>query len=217
MSGISLTNNNSGGIMPVNPDIEFLRGNDAVAVPPDATTHILELIGSTVANGTNATPVEVINSAPNTENIEVQVATAAASSDINNAGLASFSSDEFNVDANGFVTLANVLEDTATTIGATTANIITIPLGVVAGTFQFEARVKGFEATGPAAAGYNVYATAITDGITARIVGNQDVFNEDPSLTAADAYFIASGNNAILQVLGVALLTINWSAETEIT
>ena len=37
------------------------------------------------------------------------------------------------------------------------------------------------------------------------------------TLAAADAYFIASGNNAVLQVLGVALLTINWVAEAEIT
>jgi hypothetical protein len=87
----------------------------------------------------------------------------------------------------------------------------------VAGTFQFEARVKGFESTTPAGTGYNVYATLITDGITATLVGNQSVFNESPALVAADAYFIASGNNAVLQVLGVALLTIDWSAESEIT
>lgn len=216
MSGISLTNN-SGVIMPVSPDIEFLRGNDAVAVPPNATTHILELIASTVANGTNAIPVSVINSAPNTENIEVQVATAAASSDINNAGLASFDSSEFAVDANGFVTLADVLKDTAQTIDAVTANVITIPLAGTPGVYQFEARVKGFDAATPSAGGYNVYATVRTTGVAATVVGNENVFNEDLTFTDADAYFIASGNSAILQVLGVAGLTIDWTAETEIT
>lgn len=105
----------------------------------------------------------------------------------------------------------------ATTIGATTDNIISIPLGAVAGTFQFEARVKGFESTGPAGCGYNVYGTLITDGVTATLIGSQNIFNESLSLEDADAYFIASGNNAVLQVLGVAGLTIDWFAETEIT
>lgn len=104
-----------------------------------------------------------------------------------------------------------------TTVGAVTADLITIPLGITPGTFQFEARVKAFEAGTPAGAGYNLYATFRTDGATATLIGQQPVFNEDAALTAADAYFVASGNNAILQVLGVALLTIDWAAETEVT
>ncbi len=106
---------------------------------------------------------------------------------------------------------------TGSTIGAVTANILTIPLGAVAGTFQFEARVKGFNASTPAGCGYNVYGTFTTDGATATLVGNQDVFNENAALSAADAYFIASGNNAILQVLGVTGLTISWTAESDLT
>lgn len=100
----------------------------------------------------------------------------------------------------------------ATTVGAVTANIITIPLGATPATFQISGIVKAFEATGPAGAGYEVYGTVRTDGVTATLIGNQDVFNEDASLANADAYFTVSGNNAILQVLGVALLTINWEA-----
>jgi hypothetical protein len=106
---------------------------------------------------------------------------------------------------------------TATTVGATTANIITIPLGGTPGTFQFEARVKAFESTTPTGAGYNVFATFITDGTTATLIGNQDTFNESTTLDTADSYFLASGNNAVLQVLGVTALTINWVAETQIT
>lgn len=105
----------------------------------------------------------------------------------------------------------------ATTIGAVTADVITIPLGSVAGTYQFEARVKAYTVTGPAGAGYNIYATFTTSGAAATLVGNQSVFNEDASLVPADAFFVASGNSAILRVLGVALLTITWIAETEIT
>lgn len=108
-------------------------------------------------------------------------------------------------------------QGTGTTVGAVTANILSIPLGAVAGTFQFEARVKGYNPATPAGCGYNIYGTFTTDGATATLVGNQDVFNEDPALVAADAYFIASGNNAVLQVLGVTALTINWSGEADIT
>lgn len=115
------------------------------------------------------------------------------------------------------LSVSNEHTGTATTVNAVTANIITVALGAVAGTFQFEARVKAFESTTPAGAGYNVYGTFRTDGATATLIGNQDVFNEDAALSTADAYFIASGNNAVLQVLGVAGLTINWVAETEVT
>lgn len=108
-------------------------------------------------------------------------------------------------------------QGSGSTVGAVTANLITIPLGGVAGTFQFEARVKGYESGNPAGCGYNVYATFTTDGAIATLVGNQDVFNEDTLLINADAYFIASGNNAVLQVLGVTGLTINWLGKTDIT
>jgi hypothetical protein len=115
------------------------------------------------------------------------------------------------------LSVANEIQGTGQTIGAVTLNIISIPLGAVAGVFQFEARVKGFDPATPSGAGYNVYATLRTTGLAATLVGNQVIFNEDAVLNNADAYFIASGNNAVLQVLGVAGLTINWSAETEIT
>lgn len=115
------------------------------------------------------------------------------------------------------LSVTNETVGTGQTIGAVTADIITIPLGAVAGTFQFEARVKGFESTGPAGAGYNIYATFTTTGIVATLVGNEVVFNEDVTLATADAYFTPFGNNAVLQVLGVAGLTINWSAEAEKT
>ena len=131
-------------------------------------------------------------------------------------GVASFDPDFFQV-TDGAVTLINNVDGTGTTVGATTANILSVPLGNVAGVFQFEARVKAYDTATPSAAGYNVYATFITDGTTARLVGDQPIFNEDTTLEAADAYFVASGNNAVLQVLGVTGLTIQWTGETQLT
>lgn len=110
-----------------------------------------------------------------------------------------------------------IISGTGTTVGTATADLITFPLGATPGTYQFEARVKGFEATTPAGAGYNLYATFTTNGTTASLVGVQDVFNVNAALTTASATFVASGNNAVLRVQGVTALTINWSAETEVT
>jgi hypothetical protein len=191
MSGISITNNN-GGISPVNPDIEFLQGNDLVNVGPNATTHILKLIGDNVQG------VDISgNAGTNTSTVTIMDATTTQK------GVVLLSSDSFT--------------GSGTTVGAVTTDLITIPLGAVAGTFQIESRAKGFESTGPAGCGYNNYATFTTDGVTATLVGNQDVFNEDPTLVDADAYFVAVGNDAVLQVLGVAGLTINWSAQADKT
>ena len=99
---------------------------------------------------------------------------------------------------------------TVTTVSNTTGNLITVALGATPATYQFQAQVKGFDSTTPAGVGYNVYGTFRTNGTTATLIGNQDIFNEDTALQDADAYFIASGNNAILQVLGQSTKTIVW-------
>ena len=112
---------------------------------------------------------------------------------------------------------ATSIKGTTTTIGAVTADILTIPLGVIAGTFQLEARVKAYDSVIPSAAGYNLFSTVLTDGITGTLIGNQPIYNESMILEDADAYFVVVGNNAILRVLGVAAITLDWTAETQIT
>jgi hypothetical protein len=189
-----------------------LTGTTGGALPPTAGNW--NILAATAAAG--SVPIQVVG-AGSTETVTVQLTQAISSSNATKVGLAAFSSSDFQVDANGFVQLANSSVGSATTTGATTANIITIPLGASPGTYQFEARVAAFNASTPSSAGYNVYGTFRTDGTTATLVGNQDIFNEDATLEDADAYFIASGNNAILQVLGVVGLTIDWVSETKLT
>jgi hypothetical protein len=104
---------------------------------------------------------------------------------------------------------------TAQTIGAVTADLVTIPLGATPTTYIIEAKVAGFENTTPAGAAYNLICGARTTGAAASIIGVQDKYNtEDAALVACDGYFTTSGNNIVVQVLGTAGLTVRWKATT---
>ena len=106
-------------------------------------------------------------------------------------------------------------EGTGQTIGAVTANLITIPLGATPTTYTIECRIAGFESTTPAGCGYFLICAFRTDGATASLVGTVDrTTNEDAALNLCNATMVASGNNAVVQVLGTAGLTINWRAQS---
>ncbi|HDZ25434.1 hypothetical protein LCGC14_0457070 [marine sediment metagenome] len=120
----------------------------------------------------------------------------------------------------GSITIANTGQTDATgqTIGAVTDDVITFALGATAGTFTLEARVAGFESTGPSGCGYQLFGTVRTTGAAATLVGTPDqVANEDAVLAAADADIVVAGNNAIIRVTGVVALTLEWGAHLEIT
>lgn len=86
-----------------------LTGDDATAVGPDGTGTI-NVTAEAVANATNAKPLYIDGDVgTNTLNAEIQVATAIGSAPGNklDAGIASFDSADFIVDADGFVQLVN--------------------------------------------------------------------------------------------------------------
>ena len=87
-----------------NPQIPTSFDTDSGTAVP--LVNVLEILGSTVANGTNAQPLFTTGSG-NTVTVEIQVGTSIASApaDTNDAGIVSFDSTEFSVDANGFVRL----------------------------------------------------------------------------------------------------------------
>ena len=82
---------------------ETLTGDDGVAVAPIAGT--IQTLGNTVANATFPKPLYTNNPSTNIEQWNLQVAAAIASTNINLAGIASFSNAQFAVDSKGFVTL----------------------------------------------------------------------------------------------------------------
>lgn len=108
------------------------------------------------------------------------------------------------------ISVQNGQTDTGQTIGEVTSNISTIPL-TTAGTYTIEARVAAWESTGPNGAGFSINGVLRSDGVTATLIDDSDGFTKtDTALNASDVNIIASGNNAVVQVLGVEGLTINW-------
>jgi hypothetical protein len=108
------------------------------------------------------------------------------------------------------------ISGTGQTVGAVTADIITFPLGAVAGTYTFDINVASFEPTTPAGAGYGIVASVRTTGAAAVLVPNQAIDElEEAALIAADAVVVVAGNNMIVRVTGVAGLTIDWKATAE--
>lgn len=102
-------------------------------------------------------------------------------------------------------------EGTATTVGAVTADPVTIALGATPGTYSFEARIAAFEAGTPSGAVYQIFGGVRTTGAAAVLIGTPDIIvNEEAALAAGDADLVVSANNAIFRVTGVAALTINW-------
>ena len=104
------------------------------------------------------------------------------------------------------------------TIGAVTADLITVNLGATPSTYSFDAVVSGFELAGLNGCSYKIFASAKTNGAGSAPIGvpNQIVM-EDAALVAADATFTGAANTAILRVTGVAGLTIDWDATLTIT
>ena len=102
---------------------------------------------------------------------------------------------------------------TAQTIGATTADAITMSLGISATTKIAEVKVVGFESTTPTGCGYNLIGVVRTTGAAATFIGTQDKYTaEAAGLFGCDANFVVVGNDLIIRVTGIAGLTINWKA-----
>jgi hypothetical protein len=116
--------------------VTALAGNDTLTVVPTAGT--INLLAAVVVNGTDPAALYVKRTAASTETIDIQVAAANAASLITNAGIASFNSTEFTVDANGYVSLVSggVALETLTgnsggAISPVTGNINTVGAGSI--------------------------------------------------------------------------------------
>ena len=101
----------------INVQFDTAPGTDPVI--PDGNGEIT-INGAVVANATNAnTPLASHSRAANAFNMEIQVSTelAAAPGDTNDAGIASFDSKDFTVDADGFVIAKSGFTSGVTNLG----------------------------------------------------------------------------------------------------
>lgn len=115
---------------------------------------------------------------------------------------------------NAYIELTNRTSGSATTVGATTENVITFDCGGTAGAYKFHIELIAFESATPEAGGYSIEATARTTGAAATIVATPDADeDEDTNLEMESSWdVVASGNNVLVQVIGYAGATINWKA-----
>lgn len=102
------------------------------------------------------------------------------------------------------------------TVDGAIEELLTLDLGAVPGTFNIIANIEAINADGSAGAGYFALATYKTDGAVAQFVGKSDLFNEQIAIVPSDALFSASGNNAVIDVLGTVGQTIDWKIQATI-
>lgn len=114
---------------------------------------------------------------------------------------------------NLIVLLTNRVLGTGISINAAPVDLITVPLGAVPASYRFQVEIVGRDVGSGDSIGYTIFGSVKTDGITGALVETpyQDV-DEDASLITATVSFIASGNNGILRVAGVAGRTITYKA-----
>jgi len=117
--------------------------------------------------------------------------------------------------------LTNRATGSVTTVGATTSAAITLPLGAVPGVYTFDIVVAGFATAGPGVplgAGFTIVGSIRTTGASAVLIPTQvpDHF-EEGAMAASTALLAVSGNNALVNVTGVAGFTIDWNATLNYT
>lgn len=159
------------------------------------------------------------------------IATGASAGNFDFSGVATTGAIQFATPSNGHMT-ATVLYDnstitvngsgqlqalgtsgTATTVGATTATILTIPMSDNSA-MSLDILISAYESTGPAAAGSNLIATMIRSGggVPTIVDDADDAQNLSGTLSASAYQLSGSGSDILVTVTGQAGLTINWKA-----
>lgn len=108
-------------------------------------------------------------------------------------------------------TLTNRVQGTVTTTDATPTSASTFALGATPGVYNFDIQIVAYDITDTAGAGYFISGSIRTTGAAAVVVGTPDkINNEEAATVACDANLTGSGNNAVINVTGIAGKTINW-------
>ncbi len=108
------------------------------------------------------------------------------------------------------VQLTNRFQGSGTTVGATTADIVTFTPTVI-GTYKLKFETAAYNTTSSLGAGYDIFGAVRFDGVNSNVCGSADTIdNEEGAMSSCDIDIVVSGANAILRVTGYAAQTINW-------
>lgn len=110
------------------------------------------------------------------------------------------------------VVITNRLQGTVTTSDATSTPLITFTPSVV-GSYTIESRICAYNTTDALGAGYSLFGTARFDGVNSNLCGSADrIVNEETGMGNCTATFTVSGANILINAVGLAGKTVNWSA-----
>lgn len=112
------------------------------------------------------------------------------------------------------ITLTNRITGSVTTSDGTTATtLLSFPLGAVAGTYNFNIQVVGYNVTDSLGAGYTIDYIVRTNGAAATSFGIPDIFfNEETTMSGVNVAFSVTiiANTFTVRVTGLAGKTIDW-------
>lgn len=117
-----------------------------------------------------------------------------------------------NLSDNLEIIITNRLQGTISTVGAVTSAMVTfIPPTI--GTYAIECRIAAYNTTATLGAGYSVFGTVRFDGVNSNLCGTLDkIVNEEGAMSSANVTMTVSGASVLINAVGYAAQTINWSA-----
>lgn len=110
------------------------------------------------------------------------------------------------------IILTNRQTGQITTVDATPTTIITFALGATPGVYYISGDIVGYDITDIAGAAYNFTSGIRTTGAAGVEISTEfkDIF-EEAAMSPADFNVNVSGNNMIIQIIGIAAKTIDWN------
>lgn len=115
-----------------------------------------------------------------------------------------------------YVELTNRIQNGASTIGATTADIGVAdfslsPYAGTAGTYSFEFNIAAFDSGTPSGGTYTLVGAVRTDGATPTLIGGELANQfEEATLNDSAIELALDGTELVVRVTGVAGVTIAW-------
>lgn len=117
-----------------------------------------------------------------------------------------------NLSNNLEIVITNRIQGTVTTVGLVTTPIITF-IPTIIGTYAIECRVAAYNTTSLLGSAYSIFFGVRFDGVNSNLCGVADIIvNEEGAMSSAKTTVTVSGASVLINGVGYAAQTINWSA-----